>query len=265
MISTVSGGSSGGQQQLTEQPNSTQQQQQAEKSRWSSRLVIRNRNLALAVLCCCAFMQNVIVGGANNAILSTIEKAYYMTSVESAIFLTMYDVSNIIASPIIGYFGDRKQKPKIIAMSMLGLCLAACVMVLPQFAATNGNNNQTPTNTQTEEDNNNTSIAYLSDLMCNLSDSSTISLVSTTASSPLLRGSQSATNRLFNNMKYVFYLANLLNGVASVALYTIVISYIEGMFSKEQVSQLIKSSLMIHTVIIIHVCFRQKKNQLFFV
>lgn len=261
MISTVSGGSSGG-PQLTEQLNSSQQQQRVEKSPWLSRLVIRNRNLALAILCCCAFMQNVIVGGANNAILSTIEKAYYMTSVESAVFLTMYDVANIIASPIIGYFGDRKQKPKIIAMSMLGLCLAACVMVLPQFAATNGNNNPTSTSTQTEEDNNDTSIGYLSDLMCNLSDSSTISPSSTTASTPLIRGSQSATNRLFNNMKYVFYLANLLNGVASVALYTIVISYIEGMFSKEQVGHSRDSQTFISGNKINYFLFNMKKFRL---
>lgn len=74
----------------------------ASRERWFHCLTIKNQNLALGILCACALMQNVIVGGANNAILSTIEKAYYMTSVESALFLSMYDVANIIASPFIG-------------------------------------------------------------------------------------------------------------------------------------------------------------------
>lgn len=118
MISTISGtgdGSSSITPNEQQQPSARAQNQYTANSGlnarrrtmlrrgdWRKRLTIRNRNLALGILCCCALMQNVIVGGANNAILSTIEKAYYMTSVESAMFLSMYDIANIIASPIIG-------------------------------------------------------------------------------------------------------------------------------------------------------------------
>ena len=65
-------------------------------------LTIRNSHVALAVLCLCAMSQNITVGGANNAILSTIERAFFMTSMESALFLSVYDIANTISSPIIG-------------------------------------------------------------------------------------------------------------------------------------------------------------------
>ena len=56
---------------------------------------ITNNIIAFVILCLCVLMQNIIIGGANNAILTTIERAYYMTSIESAIFLTLYDCANI--------------------------------------------------------------------------------------------------------------------------------------------------------------------------
>ena len=55
---------------------------------------IKNANVALGILCACAFWQNMLVGGANNAILTTIERAFYMKSIESAIFLSCYDIGN---------------------------------------------------------------------------------------------------------------------------------------------------------------------------
>ncbi len=66
--------------------------------RVSNKVQIKSNVTALVILCLCAFVQNVAVGGANNAILSTIERAYYLSSMESAIFLSIYDVANIIAS-----------------------------------------------------------------------------------------------------------------------------------------------------------------------
>ena len=47
---------------------------------------------------------------------------------------------------------------------------------------------------------------------------------------------QSNRNILLNEMKYIFYLANIINGVSSVALYTIAISFIENIFKKDEVN-----------------------------
>ena len=50
-------------------------------------------------------------------------------------------------------------------------------------------------------------------------------ITKTTSNSPFL-----------NNMKFLFYIANMINGISSVALYTIAISFIESMFNKNQVN-----------------------------
>lgn len=208
------------------------------------RAKIRNKNLALAILCLCALMQNIIVGGANNAVLTTIEKAYYMTSIETALFLTMYDIANIIASPIIGYFGDRKFKPRIVGFSMVGLSIANLLMILPeclvseQRTSYEGLFSSSSYNSSKNETNFNLDSKY-TQLMCNLSQSSTANrlVVARSISSSMSSKSPPVTsNPLLNNMKYFFYLANIINGVSSVSLYTIVISYIESLFSKGNVN-----------------------------
>jgi len=103
---------------------------------------------------------------------------------------------------------------------MVGLSLGSAIMLLPQFI--------TPPSSDTYRLGENSSLGIdfpATELLCYLNASS----AGTTKSS------YQATNPIFNKMKYVFYLANVINGVSSVALYTIVISYIEGMFNKEQV------------------------------
>lgn len=184
---------------------------------------IKNKNIALATLCLCVLTQNVIVGGANNAILTTIERAFYMSSLESALFLSVYDIANIISSPIIGYFGDRNYKPKIIGVSMLGLSLASCVMIIPKFVFITSPeliDHLSGNNTELQKD----QVVCLYNLAPNTSLTTTTITLTKQA------------NSLMNKMKFIFYLSNSINGVSSVALYTIVVSYIENIFIKEQVA-----------------------------
>jgi hypothetical protein len=187
-------------------------------------LSIRNNNIALMIMCLCALMQNILVGGANNAILTTIERAYFMTSMESALFLSFYDVANIIASPIIGYFGDRFYKPKILAMSMAGLGLGSLVMIVPEFVSIGTGANLITNSTNSSTDDN--------QKLCILNDYS----FGSSSAKPTSFISDQNPNHLLNYMKYVFYLANMINGVSSVALYTIAVSFLENIFLKDQVN-----------------------------
>ena len=185
---------------------------------------IKNTNFAFVILAASAFMQNVIVGGANNAILTTIEKAFYLTSLQSAFFLSSYDIANIIASPIIGFFGDRSTKHRIIAFSMVGLSLASIIMIIPGLALVQ--------DTNTYQDNS-TGIEHVKgSTVCTIIQNNS-SFVSTTTISAATYSSSS--NFVINNIKFIFYLANALNGVSSVGLYTITISYIENIFIDENV------------------------------
>ena len=112
--------------------NVTETSKKEKKFRWEN-FLISDCNLALIIMCACALIQNIIVGGANNAILTTIERAYFMTSIESAMFLSFYDFANILASPVIGFYGDRCYKPKILGISMIGLGIGSFMMALPEF------------------------------------------------------------------------------------------------------------------------------------
>jgi hypothetical protein len=50
----------------------------------------------------------------------------------------------------------------------------------------------------------------------------------------LIEPSLDCKNSFVNNLKYVFFIANAINGISSVALYTISISYIENIFSSKK-------------------------------
>ncbi|CAF0861891.1 unnamed protein product [Brachionus calyciflorus] len=177
-------------------------------------LIIKNNNIALIVLSLCAFVQNAIVSGANNAILTTIERAFFMSSLDSALFLIVYDIANILASPIIGYYGDRRSKTKIISLSMIGLSLGSFLMIIPHFFHFNTLNSENFELSQEQG-------------LCHLTNYSLInSRISSRPKYP---------NLFLNKMKFFFYASNMINGVSSVALYTIVISYIENIFKKEKV------------------------------
>jgi MFS family permease len=190
----------------------------AEKQKESNIFKIKNANIVLAILCTCAFFQNMLVGGANNAILTTIERAFYMKSIESALFLSCYDIGNILTSPFISYLGDRNFKPKIIGLSMIGLSIGSTLMTIPKFFnfdysdLLNNNNNNLNSN----------------ELTCNKFYNSTLFNESKANSNYTPKDSS------INEMKYIFYIANTINGISSVALYTIVISYIENIFEKGQ-------------------------------
>lgn len=147
-----------------------------------------------------------------------------MTSIESALFLSFYDIANIIASPVIGYFGDKYYKPRIIGASMIGLCIGSLIMVIPEFAVMG--------NSLGDLYANETGFELLKDqTLCNIIVSN-----STAYSTSTIKPSyQSNNNLILNNMKHIFYFANSVNGISSVALYTTVISYIESIFLHEQV------------------------------
>ena len=58
---------------------------------------IENKNIIFFIMCSCVFVQNMIIGGANNANLTTIEQEFYMSSLDLAEFLSSYDIGSIIA------------------------------------------------------------------------------------------------------------------------------------------------------------------------
>lgn len=176
---------------------------------------IENNIYALVILCICGLTQNIIVAGANNVILTTIEKAFYMSSLESALFLAFYDIFNVISSPFIGFFGDKLNKSSIIALSMFGLSLGSFITAIPGFL-------NDPSNIYT-------SLINTTNNKCYIINDNFIK-----QNKSILEPSFECKNSFVNNLKYIFYIANAINGISSVALYTISISYIENIFSNKR-------------------------------
>lgn len=79
--------------------------------------------LTFTFLCICCFFENFIISGTATVILSTLEKEFYLSSGQSGLFLSIYEFSAFIASPIVGFVGNRFNKMKIIAVSLFLISL----------------------------------------------------------------------------------------------------------------------------------------------
>ena len=134
------------------------------------------------------------------------------------------------------FFGDRKQKTRIISLSMIGLGIGSSIMLLPQFITP-----RSATDSSQISYNSSIDIDFPpSELICYPPSEDRSEKTTTPSTLPV-------SNPIYNNMKYLFYLANIFNGVSSVALYTIVISFIEGMFIKEKVHTWFKVYIFIYS------------------
>jgi len=162
------------------------------------------------LICICNMIQNSIVGGANNAIMTTLESGFYMTSTETGLFQSVYELVAIFAYPIIGYFGDRSgRKVRWIAISMGILACGFLVMSFPHLLESKrGKPSLDPR-----------VVDHLT--LCN--PNRTISVCSF-----------SNNLRFLSHLKYVFYLSNIINACGSAALPTLAVTLIEDLFSQEK-------------------------------
>jgi len=157
-------------------------------------------------ICICNLIQNAIVGGANNAIMTTLESGFYMTSTETGLFQSVYELVAIFSYPIIGYFGDRSgRKVRWIAISMGILAIGFLVMSFPHLLESK--RGKPPLDSRF--------VDHLT--LCN--PNRTISICSF-----------SNNLRFLSHLKYVFYLSNIINACGSAALPTLAVTLIEDLF-----------------------------------
>jgi MFS family permease len=162
------------------------------------------------IICLCNMIQNAIIGGANNAIMTTLESGFYMTSTETGLFQSVYELVAIFSYPIIGYFGDRSgRKVRWIAISMGILAIGFLVMSFPHLLESKrGKPSLDPR-----------VVDHLT--LCN--PNRTISVCSF-----------SNNLRFLSQLKYVFYLSNIINACGSAALPTLAVTLIEDLFPQEK-------------------------------
>jgi organic anion transporter 4A len=152
-------------------------------------------------LCVCCFFENFIISGTATVIISTLEKEFYLTSRDSGLFLSVYELAAFVASPIVGFLGTRYNKWKSIGVSLLLVAFGSYLIAVTVFLKPI---NQAFQNTNTSWDlctNNNRSFAQ----ECRQ-----------------IRNTPAA-----ENLEFMLYIGHGIIGLGSVALYTNGVAYIE--------------------------------------
>jgi organic anion transporter 4A len=173
---------------------------------------------AYVILCICTFIQNFSVNGANNAVISTVERVFYLNSVQSGLFLALYDLATVFSAPLVGYFGDLYSSPIFFAVNMIIVSFGNILIASSNFI--NGDNQLKLTSESTILDN------VLFQCYKDPFHPENITDISCAHREHLSSVSQ--------NAKFILYLGNFINGIGSVALFTIGVAYIERIFPHDK-------------------------------
>jgi len=177
---------------------------------------------AYIILCVCNFLQNFSVNGANNAVISTLERVFYMDSVQSGVFLSLYDLATVFSSPLVGYLGSRYSSPIFFSLNMIIVGIGNMLIASSNFVNRDklfNLNSEFLQYVSTYDD-------VLFECYKDPSNYSNMTDASCLQQERISSSSQTA--------KLVLYLGNFVNGIGSVALFTIGIAYIERIFPREK-------------------------------
>lgn len=166
--------------------------------------------IVFTLICACNMIQNAIVGGSNNAIMTTLESGFYMTSTETGLFQSVYELIAIFTYPLAGYFGDRSgRKIRWISISMGILAGGFLVMSFPHLLESK--RGKPPLEPDMAD--------HLT--LCNPNRKINVCTISNNL-------------RFLSHLKYVFYLSNIINAFGSAALPTLAVTLIEDLFPQEK-------------------------------
>jgi MFS family permease len=85
---------------------------------------------------CCfyVFLQQFVVTGISNVVVSSIEKRFFLKSSQVGTIFSCFDIGNLILTIVVSYFGYR-HKPKFLGTGAFVFALGCFVFALPQFLA----------------------------------------------------------------------------------------------------------------------------------
>jgi MFS family permease len=179
-------------------------------TRKSNQSISSSGKMIFVFICLCNMIQNAIVGGANNAIMTTLESGFYMTSTETGLFQSVYELIAIFTYPLVGYFGDRSgRKVRWISVSMIILACGFLVMSFPHLLESK--RGKPPLDPRF--------VDHLT--LCNPNRTKDVC-------------SMSSNLRFLSHLKYVFYLSNIINACGSAALPTLAVTLVEDLFPEEK-------------------------------
>ncbi|CAF2415771.1 unnamed protein product [Rotaria sp. Silwood2] len=178
---------------------------------------------AYIVLCICTFIQNFSVNGANNAVISTVERAFYLNSVQSGLFLALYDLATVFSAPLVGYLGSLYSSPIFFSLNMIIVSIGNILIASSNFINENNKLNFNSDFTQ--------NLLISDNVLFQCSNDSLLYQDNITNSICL---KDERLSSISTNAKFLLYSGNFINGIGSVALFTIGIVYIERIFPREK-------------------------------
>lgn len=156
-----------------------------------------------------AFLHNILMNGANNVILSSLQKEFYLSSQETGVYIGVYDIGSLVSSVLVSYLSARGSKPRWIAFGLVMLFIGCTINTLPHFLKPYELVIPIPTNNTNSD---------VSIELCKSSNNS------------------DQNKNIFNlkkdtgfkfQLKHLLYAANIINGLSSASMTTITFSYIE--------------------------------------
>lgn len=87
----------------------------------------------LRMVCYVVVMQGMVINGFVSVVISTIEKRFDLTSTETGLIASGYDIACVICLLPISYFGGVAHKPRWIGTGVFLLSLGSFLFALPHF------------------------------------------------------------------------------------------------------------------------------------
>ncbi|XP_041465437.1 solute carrier organic anion transporter family member 4A1-like isoform X2 [Lytechinus variegatus] len=97
--------------------------------------VFNNPKGYLFVLCFLGLLQNMTVLGYLPVVITTLERRFRLTSVQTGFIVIAYDISNLIVCAFVSYFGERGRKPVWVGLASMLYSVGSVIFALPHFLA----------------------------------------------------------------------------------------------------------------------------------
>ncbi|XP_069105648.1 solute carrier organic anion transporter family member 4A1-like [Argopecten irradians] len=149
----------------------------------------------LFCLCWVSFIQGMIVGGFTSVIISSVERRFQLSSTESGLISSFYDIASVLCLMPVSYFGGMGVKSRYLGLGMFTIGVGTILFCLPHFT---------------------TGLYQIS------SDDS--SLLCTTSGSKLTECGASGSLSYY---KYMFYVSMLVMGAGGSPLFTLGPTYLD--------------------------------------
>ena len=192
-----------------------------------------------------AFIHSLLMNGANNVIISSLQKEFYLSGQETGFYVSVYDIGSLFSSIFISFAAARGSKPRWIAFGMIMLFIGCMVNVLPHFLKPNETNLES--GFETKQDYLNASHVVTGDNIIELCNYS-MSLDDSENSKYFARNLTQETKLIDNRpkvpammgfqLKYLLYAASIISGLSSASITSITFSYIEDIAPNHKISSI---------------------------